>query len=83
MPCPMAYNSAQMNTRNGKTAIGQSDNRMSKFGTGRDLMQKLHIDAIYHKGFKKDVDANPGPGQHNIEKKWIIPEHISISKTTP
>ena len=46
-------------------------------------MQKNFIDAIYDRGFRKEVDANPGPGQHNIEKKWIVPENTSLSKTTP
>ena len=83
MPSPLHYNNTQMATRVGKKATGQSENRMSKFGYGRDRMQKLHIDAIYDRGFRKEVDSNPGPGQHNLDKKWIVPEDTSKSKTTP
>ena len=56
---------------------------MIKFGYGRDLVKKLHVDEILYKGLSKEADANPGPGSHNISKEWTIPDNGSLSKTTP
>ena len=35
-------------------------------------MIKLHIDDIIDPALKKRIN-NPGPGQHELEKKWILP----------
>ena len=57
-----------MGTNKGSRPIANHDGRMTSFHTGRQQMQKLHVDAILYKGLKGEADANPGPGQHDISR---------------
>ena len=45
-------------------------------------MIKLHIDDIIDPALKKRIN-NPGPGQHELEKKWILPQDTLLEKSTP
>ena len=57
-----------MGTNKGNRPIANHGGRMSSFHTGRQQMQKLHVDAILYKGLKGEADANPGPGQHDVSR---------------
>jgi hypothetical protein len=83
LPSPLDYNSTMLQTCKGFKSIGLSDAPKTSFGLGRDKVTRMHVDAILYKGLTKDADCNPGPGQHDVNKKWASPKDHSLSKTNP